>query len=183
MDFKKTIRNAGFAVKGIFMTPTPAEQVSQRLTDAAIPVSDDPCRGCADPCDVGHLEYPPRFDVDHTSDMLGSCKPYNRQASRPLSFPAMINCNVGYYIDWKIRLGKRSYRSRRNVGCISFNGTAQAATKLIRGPSQVINIRPSPPSCVSSRCIRQRRNAASQHHQWLAQHTLGSRKRNMHRTS
>ena len=107
MELKKTIRNVGFAVKGIFMTPTPAEQISQKLAEAAIPVSDDPCRGCADPCDVGHLEYPPRFDVDYTSDLLGSCKPYSRQVSRFPSLPVRITTSpipndVGYYLDWRI---------------------------------------------------------------------------------
>jgi len=106
MELKKTIRNVGFTVKGIFMTPTPAEQISQKLTEAAIPVSDDPCRGCADPCDVGHLEYPPRFDVDYTGDMLGSCKPYSRQVSRlrPCQLELLSNLipNIGYYLHWKI---------------------------------------------------------------------------------
>ena len=107
MELKQTIRNIGFAVKGIFIAPTPAEQISRKLTEAAIPVSDDPCRGCADPCNVGHLEYPPRFDVDYTSDMLGSCKPYSRQVSRVRSLPVRITTNitlnnVGYYLDWRI---------------------------------------------------------------------------------
>lgn len=106
MELKKTIRNVGFTVKGLFMSPTPAEQISQRLTEAAIPVSDDPCRGCADPCDVGHLEYPPRFDVDYTSDMLGSCKPYSRQVSQlrhyRLELLSNLIPNIGYCLDWKI---------------------------------------------------------------------------------
>ena len=159
MELKKTIRNVGFTVKGIFMTPTPAEQISQRLTEAAIPVSDDPCRGCADPCDVDHLEYPSRFDVDYTSDMLGSCKPYSRQVSRhhhcQLELLSNFIPNVGYYLDWKIRLGKRSYRSRRNFGCISFGGAIEAVARVVREPSQVIDTSPSPPFCVSTRCIRQ----------------------------
>jgi hypothetical protein len=61
------------------LTKTPQERLANDLRDASVPVSDDPCRTCHDPCDVGHLEYPPRFDIDTASDMLGSVKPYMRQ--------------------------------------------------------------------------------------------------------
>ncbi|KII95795.1 hypothetical protein PLICRDRAFT_64201, partial [Plicaturopsis crispa FD-325 SS-3] len=46
---------------------------------AHLPLSTDPCRTCADPCDEGHDEYPKRFTIDTSSDMLGSVKPYRRQ--------------------------------------------------------------------------------------------------------
>ncbi|KAG8829542.1 hypothetical protein FRC17_006426 [Serendipita sp. 399] len=61
------------------LTKTPQDMLVTDLKAASIPVSSDPCRTCADPCDVGHLEYPPRFDVDTAGDMLGSVKPYMRQ--------------------------------------------------------------------------------------------------------
>ncbi|KAI9001116.1 Sucrase/ferredoxin-like-domain-containing protein [Trametes punicea] len=57
---------------------TDMEQTAARLQAAAIPLSDAPCRGCADPCDVGHEEYP-RLDIDMETEMLGSVKPYARQ--------------------------------------------------------------------------------------------------------
>ncbi|KAI0774168.1 Sucrase/ferredoxin-like-domain-containing protein [Fomes fomentarius] len=53
-------------------------QTSHQLQAASVPVSEAPCRGCADPCDEGHDEYP-KFDVDHETEMLGSVKPYGRQ--------------------------------------------------------------------------------------------------------
>ncbi|KAH9844197.1 Sucrase/ferredoxin-like-domain-containing protein [Rhodofomes roseus] len=49
------------------------------LKAADIPVSEVDCRGCANPCDEGHDEYPPRFDVDMETEMLGSMKPYAMQ--------------------------------------------------------------------------------------------------------
>ncbi|KIP07026.1 hypothetical protein PHLGIDRAFT_433946 [Phlebiopsis gigantea 11061_1 CR5-6] len=49
------------------------------LEEAAVPVSRDDCRACADPCDVGHDDYPSKFDVDMETEMLGSMKPYRRQ--------------------------------------------------------------------------------------------------------
>ena len=78
---------------------TDMDQTKAQLQEADIPVSDAPCRGCADPCDegeristssacvvesyacvrdIGHDEYP-KFDVDHETEMLGSVKPYGRQ--------------------------------------------------------------------------------------------------------
>ncbi|CDO71319.1 hypothetical protein BN946_scf184908.g76 [Trametes cinnabarina] len=57
---------------------TDVDHTAAQLQAAAVPVSDAPCRGCADPCDEGHDEYP-KFDVDMESEMLGSVKPYARQ--------------------------------------------------------------------------------------------------------
>ncbi|KAI0663320.1 Sucraseferredoxin-like protein [Cubamyces menziesii] len=57
---------------------TDIDLTAAQLQSAAIPVSDAPCRGCADPCDEGHDEYP-KFDVDMETEMLGSVKPYARQ--------------------------------------------------------------------------------------------------------
>ncbi|KZS97776.1 Sucraseferredoxin-like protein [Sistotremastrum niveocremeum HHB9708] len=53
--------------------------VSDQLESHCVPVSKDACRYCPDPCDEGHDEYPARFDIDTTSDMFGSVKPYHRQ--------------------------------------------------------------------------------------------------------
>ncbi|KAI9066756.1 hypothetical protein FKP32DRAFT_1673600 [Trametes sanguinea] len=57
---------------------TDMDQTAAQLQAAAVPLSDAPCRGCADPCDEGHDEYP-KFDVDMETEMLGSVKPYARQ--------------------------------------------------------------------------------------------------------
>ncbi|TFK43173.1 Sucrase/ferredoxin-like-domain-containing protein [Crucibulum laeve] len=50
-----------------------------QLLASAVPVSPADCRSCSDPCDVGHEQYPSRFDVDMDTQMLGSVKPYHRQ--------------------------------------------------------------------------------------------------------
>ncbi|KAI0375533.1 hypothetical protein BV20DRAFT_1040173 [Pilatotrama ljubarskyi] len=57
---------------------TDLDLTAAQLQAASVPVSDAPCRGCADPCDEGHEEYP-KFDVDMETEMLGSVKPYARQ--------------------------------------------------------------------------------------------------------
>ncbi|PIL28376.1 hypothetical protein GSI_09527 [Ganoderma sinense ZZ0214-1] len=48
-----------------------------QLQGTTIPLSDAPCRGCADPCDAGHEELP-KLDID-MSPLLGNVKPYGRQ--------------------------------------------------------------------------------------------------------
>lgn len=58
---------------------TDADATAAVLKEGQVPVSEDPCRACADPCDEGHDEYPARFDVDMETQMLGSMKPYARQ--------------------------------------------------------------------------------------------------------
>ncbi|KAI0775918.1 Sucrase/ferredoxin-like-domain-containing protein [Trametes elegans] len=57
---------------------TDLDLTAAQLQSANVPVTDAPCRGCADPCDEGHDEYP-KFDVDMETEMLGSVKPYARQ--------------------------------------------------------------------------------------------------------
>ncbi|PSR74986.1 hypothetical protein PHLCEN_2v9400 [Hermanssonia centrifuga] len=57
---------------------TDVQSIAAQLEEACVPVSTDDCRGCADPCDEGHEEYP-RFDVDMETQLLGSMKPYRRQ--------------------------------------------------------------------------------------------------------
>ena len=76
---KYAIRSTGFAVKGAIMGSTAPEIVRTRLEEASVPISDDPCRSCPNPCDEDHAEYPARFDVDMISDLLGTFKPYGRQ--------------------------------------------------------------------------------------------------------
>ncbi|KAF8528808.1 Sucrase/ferredoxin-like-domain-containing protein [Hysterangium stoloniferum] len=65
--------------KRIFSLSSPAESITDQLNKSHVPVSNDPCRTCANPCEFGHPDYPGRFDVDLTSEMLGSLKPYQRQ--------------------------------------------------------------------------------------------------------
>jgi len=55
------------------------EKTTEQLEQSHVPVSDDPCRTCTNPCELGHMDYPTRFNVDLTSEMLGSLKPYQRQ--------------------------------------------------------------------------------------------------------
>ncbi|KAF7318849.1 hypothetical protein HMN09_00220400 [Mycena chlorophos] len=55
------------------------EAIHNHLVDDGVPVSDAPCRGCADPCEEGHPEFPDRFKVDMESQMIGSVRPYRRQ--------------------------------------------------------------------------------------------------------
>ncbi|KDQ15451.1 hypothetical protein BOTBODRAFT_108799 [Botryobasidium botryosum FD-172 SS1] len=43
-----------------------AEQLGARLEKCSVPVSFDACRTCADPCDIGHAEYPKQFVVIST---------------------------------------------------------------------------------------------------------------------
>ncbi|KIJ70322.1 hypothetical protein HYDPIDRAFT_122003 [Hydnomerulius pinastri MD-312] len=59
-----------------------SQQVYDNLKAADVPVVEADCRSCADPCDQGghHDDYTSKMDVDMDSDMLGSVKPYRRQA-------------------------------------------------------------------------------------------------------
>ncbi|CAL1700922.1 unnamed protein product [Somion occarium] len=67
-------------LKEIVLGPSEAELSPDKFEEAAIPVSTGGCRYCSDPCDQGHEEYPDRLDIDMESQMLGSVKPYRRQA-------------------------------------------------------------------------------------------------------
>jgi len=49
------------------------------LEEAHVPFSTEECRGCPDPCDQGHEEYPARFGADMETQMFGSVKEYRRQ--------------------------------------------------------------------------------------------------------
>ncbi|KAG9030350.1 hypothetical protein FRB95_004005 [Tulasnella sp. JGI-2019a] len=98
------IRSSGFAARALIQEPPKAETLGTKLAKASIPVTFDACRACPNPCDVeidgqdgggyamrdsdidphfryAHEEWPSQkfFDVDLTSDMLGSVKPYHRQ--------------------------------------------------------------------------------------------------------
>ncbi|KAG8883443.1 hypothetical protein FRB97_006571 [Tulasnella sp. 331] len=90
--------------RALIKEPPKAETLGTKLSAASIPVTLDPCRACPNPCDIdidgedgggyamrdsnidphlryAHEEWPSTkfFDVDLTSDMLGSVKPYYRQ--------------------------------------------------------------------------------------------------------
>ena len=84
-SLKHVVNSRVNSLKSLVLTKTPQNKLVSDLQAACVPVSTDACRSCADPCDVGHLEYPPRFDVDTASEMLGSVKPYMRQVSGFLS--------------------------------------------------------------------------------------------------
>lgn len=98
------IRSSGFMARALIKEPPKAETLGTKLSGASIPVTLDACRACPNPCDVdidgedgggyamrdsdvdphfryAHEEWPSTkfFDVDLTSDMLGSVKPYYRQ--------------------------------------------------------------------------------------------------------
>ncbi|KAF7352988.1 Altered inheritance of mitochondria protein 32 [Mycena venus] len=59
----------------------PPNNIYTALTASGIPVAAADCRTCPNPCDEGHSEYPRRFSVDLESPMLGTVKPFRRQAS------------------------------------------------------------------------------------------------------
>ncbi|KAH7105622.1 Sucraseferredoxin-like protein, partial [Auriculariales sp. MPI-PUGE-AT-0066] len=53
------------------------ENTLLQLREQHIPVADDPCRACANPCEQGHAEMPKLF-IDTTFALLGSVKPLRR---------------------------------------------------------------------------------------------------------
>ncbi|KDQ20689.1 hypothetical protein BOTBODRAFT_26706 [Botryobasidium botryosum FD-172 SS1] len=65
-------------ITAVMPTHPTAEQLGARLEKCSVPVSLDPCRTCADPCDIGHAEYPKHF-LNLASDMFGSVRAYGRQ--------------------------------------------------------------------------------------------------------
>ncbi|CAE6516054.1 unnamed protein product [Rhizoctonia solani] len=76
---KHAIQSTMFSALSLVRSPPQVEELGSKLDSAGVPFTLDPCRACADPCDLGHEEWPNRFDVDLSSDMLGSVKPYGRQ--------------------------------------------------------------------------------------------------------
>ncbi|CAE6369466.1 unnamed protein product [Rhizoctonia solani] len=76
---KHAIQSTMFSALSLVRSPPQVEELGSKLDSAGVPYTLDPCRTCADPCDLGHEEWPNRFDVDLSSDMLGSVKPYGRQ--------------------------------------------------------------------------------------------------------
>ncbi|CAE6418636.1 unnamed protein product [Rhizoctonia solani] len=76
---KHAIQSTVFSALSLVRSPPQVEELGSKLDSAGVPFTLDSCRGCADPCDLGHEEWPNRFDVDLSSDMLGSVKPYGRQ--------------------------------------------------------------------------------------------------------
>lgn len=76
----------GFSTSGPAPAPaSAAEDVAQVLEDNGVLFTtlSDACKACEDPCDLG--SYPPKFDIDTTSQLLGSAKPYGRQVRVLLS--------------------------------------------------------------------------------------------------
>ncbi|KAG6833789.1 hypothetical protein H0H87_001221 [Tephrocybe sp. NHM501043] len=63
-----------------------------QLQAAAVPVTDADCRNCSDPCEEGHDSYPGRFTIDTESPLLGSIKPYRRQACALCHVVYWSNC-------------------------------------------------------------------------------------------
>ncbi|KAJ7774311.1 Sucrase/ferredoxin-like-domain-containing protein [Mycena maculata] len=57
----------------------PIDNIYATLTASGVPVASADCRTCPNPCDDGHAEYPRRFSIDMTSELLGSVKPFRRQ--------------------------------------------------------------------------------------------------------
>ncbi|EUC67412.1 sucrase/ferredoxin domain protein [Rhizoctonia solani AG-3 Rhs1AP] len=76
---KHAIQSTMFSALSLVRSPPQVEELGSKLDSAGVPFTLDACRACADPCDLGHEEWPNRFDVDLSSDMLGSVKPYARQ--------------------------------------------------------------------------------------------------------
>jgi hypothetical protein len=67
------------------MPTTDLETLAKSLEEASVPITLDSCRACPNPCDDDaedyHHEEWPRMEIDTSSDMLGSVKPYYRQVS------------------------------------------------------------------------------------------------------
>lgn len=61
------------------------EQLAKSLRDLGVPTSEETsCSGCADPCDDEASTfgtYPKNFEVDWTSDLLGSSNPAARKVT------------------------------------------------------------------------------------------------------
>ncbi|TIA96818.1 hypothetical protein E3P77_03273 [Wallemia ichthyophaga] len=75
---KRTISGMGGVNKP---TNKPADNNANSLSTVHVPVSDVDCHSCTAPCDqIGDFEdLPKNFDVDLTSNMLGSYKPFSKQ--------------------------------------------------------------------------------------------------------
>src|ERR1700761_3794809 len=74
----------------------------EKLRSGDVPVISDPCRSCLDPCDdpESHPDYPSRsFYVDHTSQLLGTVKPYGKQVSERQILNVMQSMTVYLYVE------------------------------------------------------------------------------------
>jgi hypothetical protein len=78
---KHAVQSTVLSALSLVRSPPQVEELGAKLDSAGVPYTLDPCRSCANPCDLGHEEWPRRFDIDLSSDMLGSVKPYGRQVS------------------------------------------------------------------------------------------------------
>ncbi|KAG8931988.1 hypothetical protein FRC02_001802 [Tulasnella sp. 418] len=71
--------------RSYIQSPPQTDTLCSKLAHASVPTTTDPCRLCPDPCDDSNLEFRHEgwgtklFDVDLSSDMLGTVKPYRRQ--------------------------------------------------------------------------------------------------------
>ena len=109
-SLKNLVSSSVKSLKGLVVTKLPQDQLVADLSAASIPASSDPCRTCADPCDVGHLEYPSKLFIDTISNMVGSVKPYMRQVSQKFYKKIIDEMDeTGRDIDGKSRLGPRGY--------------------------------------------------------------------------
>ncbi|KAH7103368.1 Sucraseferredoxin-like protein [Auriculariales sp. MPI-PUGE-AT-0066] len=59
------------------------DSTNRALFDAlkalSVPIADDPCRTCTDPCEDLHGDWPNKFEVDMDSTLLGTRDPLHRQ--------------------------------------------------------------------------------------------------------
>lgn len=80
MESLRNMVNSGLSsVISLVVTQKPQEVLVSDLQAACVPVTVDACRTCANPCDVGHQEYPRMFMTDTISEMRGTIRPYMRQ--------------------------------------------------------------------------------------------------------
>ncbi|EJD53719.1 hypothetical protein AURDEDRAFT_80293 [Auricularia subglabra TFB-10046 SS5] len=55
------------------------DSITRQLRELDVPVSNDACRTCSEPCDEGHAEYSGRLYVDTYGKLLGTIEPTRRQ--------------------------------------------------------------------------------------------------------
>ncbi|KAJ7080518.1 Sucrase/ferredoxin-like-domain-containing protein [Mycena epipterygia] len=65
----------------IFSHELDPDNIRTTFSASAVPVSTADCRTCSHPCKDGiwHADYPPRFNIDMETQMLGSVHPFRRQ--------------------------------------------------------------------------------------------------------
>lgn len=63
---------------------------TETLAGLSVPISLDPCRGCASPCDEGHDETTSKLFIDKMSDLLGTTDALARQVGRRRFFESAV---------------------------------------------------------------------------------------------